>query len=341
MTTLRVGVIGLGAFAESHLKAFAGIPGVEVTAVASRSLARAGEVARTYGIPNFHGSYQELIDNPEVDAVTICTEESAHVAPTVAALVANKHVLLEKPLATTRDDALTILEAARLSSAILMPAHIVRFESRFAALKQAVTEGRLGKIASMHASRNRPRNTLETYGRCHPALVTAIHDLDIMLWLSGELPTRVTANHRLERDTNGVYGVWVTLNFPSGAIATIEATWMMPIETGMANNDTFSVIGTRGSANLDLGLSGVRLLEPRSTTIPDNGYEPSVHGTIAGALQSELMHFVHRATTSDVVPVVTSEDGVRAVFLAESIIQSAETDREIYLDWPNELLLTN
>lgn len=338
MEALRVGVIGLGAFGESHLRTFRGIPGVEVVAVASRSAERAQQIATDYGVSRWYGDYQELCVDPNIDAITICTEESLHVAPAIAALAAGKHVLVEKPLATSTNDALAIRDAARHSKGLLMPAHIVRFEARFALLKRAVARGTLGTIAALHASRNRPRNTLATYGRCHPALVTAIHDLDVMLWLMEEVPVSVRAWHRLQRDPDGVYGIWGMLTFPSGAIATIEATWMMPAATGLDIGDRFAVTGTRGTANLDMANSGLRLLEAGKTLLPDVSYEPYVHGSIAGALQNELQYFVRMAIAPRTEPVVTADDGVRAVVTAEAMIESATRNEEIAIDWPTDLL---
>jgi len=337
MESLRVGVIGLGAFGESHLRAFRGIPGVQVAAVASRSAERAQQIAIDYGISRWYSNYEELCTDPNIDAITICTEESLHVAPAIAALAAGKHVLVEKPLATSTVDALAIRDAARQSKGVLMPAHIVRFEVRFAALKQAVASGSLGTIAALHASRNRPRNTLATYGRCHPALVTAIHDLDVMLWLTEEVPDSVRAWHRLQRDPDGVYGIWGTLAFASGTIATIEATWMMPANTGLDNGDRFAVTGTRGTATIDMANTGLRLVESGKMLLPDLGYEPFVHGSIAGALQNELQYFARMAMSPDTDAVVTADDGVRAVVMAEAMIESATRNKEIVIDWPPDL----
>ena len=331
---MRVGVIGLGAFGEFQIQAFKGMPGVEVSAVASRSADRAREVAGRYGIPRWYASYESLCDDPEIDAVTIATEESQHVAPTLTALAAGKHVLVEKPLASNRADAMAILAAAQEARGTLMPGHIVRFESRFLALKQAIAGGELGAIAAIHASRNRPRSTLATYGRCHPALVTAIHDLDAMMWLLGERPVSVRARHRLETGVDGVYGIWGTLVFPGGAIATIEATWMMPDETGLENGDVFSVTGTRGVGNIDMGSSGMRLLTTGRSTVPETGYQPWSHDGIGGALLAELNHFLLLAKDLQRTPVVTVLDGVNAVIAAEAMIASATEGREIEIAWP-------
>jgi predicted dehydrogenase len=158
-----------------------------------------------------------------------------------------------------------------------------------------------------------------------------------MLWLMDELPERVRATHRLEREPDAVYGIWGSLAFPSGAIATIEATWMMPADTGLDNGDSFAVTGTRGTATIEMANSGLRILQPGKTITPDIGYEPVIHGSIAGALQNELQHFVRLAQTPGMQPIVTPEDGVKAVITAEALIAAATNNKEIAIDWPSDL----
>lgn len=330
---VRVGVIGLGAFGEFQIQAMRGIPGIEIVAVASRSGDRAREIADRYGVAAAHDSADALCADPTVDAVLVATEESRHVAPTLAALAAGKHVLVEKPLATTREDVLTILAAAQDGPGTLMPGHIVRFEPRIALLKRQVEAGELGAIAAVAASRNRPRATLGIYERCHPALVTAIHDIDACLWLLGERPTSVRAWHRLERGDDGVYGIWGTFAFPSGAVASFEATWMMPNDSGLACGDTFAVTGTRGVAALDMGATGMRVLREGAMQVPELGYQPEGHDGIGGALQAELMHFALLASGRVREPVVTPLDGAVAVIAALAMVESAVANRETTIDW--------
>lgn len=334
MTSTHIGVIGLGAFGECHLDTLRGIPGAEVVAVASRSADRAREVAAQRGIPRWYGSYDALCTDPDIDAVIVATSEDQHVVPVTAALVAGKHVLVEKPLATTLADALAIRDAAAASPGVLMPGHIVRFEPRFAALQRAVRRGDVGTIAGFHASRSRPRATLSTYERCHPALVTAIHDIDAILWLIGEWPVAVRAWHRLDRSADGIYGIWGTFVFASGALATVEATWMMPDDSGLEIGDTFAVTGTRGIANLDLGSPGVRLLTTGRNVVPETGYQPLGHDGLGGALLAEVNHFLLLAQGRVTTPVVTVDDGLNAVVAALAMIESATRNEEVAIAWP-------
>lgn len=330
---VRFGVIGLGTFAEFQLQALQGIPGVEAVAVASRSDVRAKEIAARYDVASTYTSAAELCADPSVDAVLVSTEESRHVEPTLAALSSGKPVLVEKPLATTVADALTIARAAYESGTLLLPGHIVRFEPRFFALQRRVAAGDLGRIAAIHTSRNRPRATQGIYGRCHPALVTAIHDIDAALWMLGERPVSVSGSQRLEPGPDGIYGVWGTFHFASGAILNVEATWMMPDDSGLDCADHFAVTATGGVASIDLAAVGLRIMTPGRHDVPEMGYQPWGHDGIGGALQSELMHFAGLVEGHVTTPVVTPLDGVVAVVAATAQIEAAETGQTIVIDW--------
>ena len=334
MTPLTVGIVGLGAFGESHIAAYRGLPDVEVAAVASRSAARAQEVAARYGIPRWYDRYDALIADPTIQAVSVATAEAEHRAPAVAALAAGKHVLVEKPLATTLGDALAIAQAARDAPGILMPGHILRFEAKYAALQAAVHAGELGRLVALSARRNRPRAAIGAYARVHPALVTAIHDLDVMLWLAGEPVRRVRALDRLTDRDGGAHGVWALLEFASGIVGTIEAAWMVPDGAGLAMDDAFSITGTAGIARLQFDLPPLRVWRDTSQTVPDTSYEPRLRGAVGGALRDELAYFVACARRGERSAVVTPEDGVRAVVVALALIESAQRDREIAVDWP-------
>jgi UDP-N-acetylglucosamine 3-dehydrogenase len=334
MTPLQVGIVGLGAFGESHIQTYRGLPEVEVAAVASRSAARAREVAARYCIPRWYGNYDALIADPAIQAVSVTTAEAEHRAPAVAALAAGKHVLVEKPLATTLDDALALAAAARAARGILMPGHVLRFEAKYATLRAAVEAGELGRLVALDARRNRPRSAINTYARVHPAFVTAIHDLDIMLWLAGSPLRRVRALDRLADRDGGAHGVWALLEFASGVIGTIEAAWMVPSGAGLATDDAFSAIGTAGLARLQFDPPPLRIWRDTGQSAPDTSYEPRVHGLVTGALRDELAYFAACARRGEPPTVVTPEDGVLAVAAALALVESARRDTEIAVAWP-------
>jgi UDP-N-acetylglucosamine 3-dehydrogenase len=334
---LRVGVVGLGAFGESHLRAYRGVPQVDVVAVASRSGGRAREVAGRYGVPQWHEGYQSLIDDPSIDAISVTTAETDHLAPTLGALAVGKHVLVEKPLAATLDDAVAMVEAARRSTAFLMPGHILRFEAKYAALKTAVAANQIGTIVSLSARRHRPRVLISSHRRVHPALVTAIHDVDVMLWLAGDRVKSVRAHHRLAQRMDDAHGLWALMKFEGGAIAVLETAWMLPDGAGLGTDDAFTVIGSTGLARVQFDFPAMRVWTSAGAETPDVSYEPMLHGAVSGALRDELSAFATSALTGVKPTVVAPEDGLTALAVVLAAIESAERDVEVAVNYPTVL----
>ncbi|MHC4404525.1 MAG: Gfo/Idh/MocA family protein, partial [Planctomycetota bacterium] len=152
--TVRWGVIGLGWFGEVHADALADMPGIELAALCTRRPDRLAEIAGRHDVGARYTDYRRLLDDPSVDAVTITTHVDDHRDVAIDALASGKHVLLEKPMAPTVEDCDRIVEAARKARGSFMVGHICRFDPRVALAKQAIDEGRIGKIISMHARRN-------------------------------------------------------------------------------------------------------------------------------------------------------------------------------------------
>ncbi len=329
MERLRVGVLGLGAFGERHIRAYRGLPYVEVAAVASRSPERAREIAARYGVPTWYGSHEELIADGSIGAVSVTTAEHEHRDPVVTALGAGKHVLVEKPIASTLADTAAMLAAARASSGILMPGHILRFTPAYARVKAAVDNGELGRIVSMTARRNRPASLITSHGRVHPALITAIHDIDIMLWIAGSGVRSVQAIDRLADRDNGAHGLWGMLEFESGAIATVETVWQLPERAEIATDDALHVIGMDGAAKIQMDPAPVRIWTEVGSSAPDTVYEVEVHGAVAGALGAELAHFAQCALAGTPSPIVTPEDGAVALSVVLALIESAKHGRPV------------
>jgi predicted dehydrogenase len=146
MEPIKVAMAGAGAIAQAHLKAISSIEEMQVVAVADIVPERAEQTARQYDIPHFYQDYREMIDKEDVEAVNVTTYNQAHAAPTIYALQAGKHVIVEKPMAATLDDAAAMTRAARESGKILMVALKARYSDTRIAAQQIVDSGALGDI---------------------------------------------------------------------------------------------------------------------------------------------------------------------------------------------------
>ena len=255
---LRVGLVGCGAFGESHLATFAGIPFVEVAAVTDAVRERAEKLAARYGVPRVAKDFRELCALKELDAVSVVTTEDQHLEPVLAALNEGKHVFVEKPMATRVGDAEKMLAAARQAGRILMPGHLLRFETKYATVKEQLASGRLGRVVSIYARRNRPKKMADLYKRTHLALETSIHDIDTMLWYT-ESKVKCVRGYDIRINagtgTDLFCGVLV---FQDGALGLLQTMWLLPNKTE-ALDDCMQVITTSGVANIDILHSGLTL----------------------------------------------------------------------------------
>ncbi|WP_371018686.1 Gfo/Idh/MocA family protein [Pseudalkalibacillus sp. JSM 102089] len=156
MNELKIGVIGCGSIAKHrHLPEYAANTQIKIAAVCDIVKTRADETAVLYGAKSYE-SYEELLQNSEIDAVSVCTPNYLHAPISIAALKAGKHVLCEKPMATSRADAEEMIEAARASGKKLMIAHNQRFVPSHAKARDILASGEIGKVYSFRTAFGHP-----------------------------------------------------------------------------------------------------------------------------------------------------------------------------------------
>ncbi len=152
MSKLRIGVLSTANIGLEKV-----IPGVrrsvrgDVVAIASRDLTSAQAAADRLGIPTAHGSYEALLADPDVDAIYIPLPNHLHAEWTIAAVRAGKHVLCEKPLAMTADDADRMAAAAREAGVVLMEAFMYRLHPSWLAVRELVRGGRIGRLVAVQS----------------------------------------------------------------------------------------------------------------------------------------------------------------------------------------------
>jgi predicted dehydrogenase len=286
---LRIGLVGCGAFGESHLTAIASIPFVEVTAV---------------------------------------TDLDADRSHKVAALENGKHVFVEKPMATRLADAEKMLAAARKTGLILMVGHILRFETKYATVKEQLDSGRLGRILSIYTRRNRPKWQGTIYKRTPLVLETAVHDIDTMLWYTGKKVKSVRGYDVSVEPGGGADLTWAILRFENGTLGVLETMWLLPDKTPFLD-DFLQVVTTSGVANIDILNSGLTIWRADGVEIPDVSYEPRIRGSAYGALREEISYFALCVLEGRKPTLLTAEDGVETLRVGLAVIESARSDCEI------------
>ena len=328
---IRWGLVGLGWFGEVHAEALATMPGIELAALCTRRPQRLAEVADRFHVASRYTDYRQLLADPEIDVVGITTHIHDHRDIAIDALRSGKHVFLEKPMAPTAADCDQILAAAGDAAGYFMVGHICRFDPRVALAKQAIDEGQIGKIVSMHAR----RNLSVKIGRLVLDSISAlmgdgIHDGDLMLWFSQARPVSIYAQEIHPGQNKYPDGGWAMARLDNGAIAVIESIWHLPESSPYQIDARMEVIGTQGAIYINCGEAGLEIHDGAGNRRPDTLYWPNVFGQRFGILQAELRYFADCVAAGRPPERITPQESRNAVALLAAAVESAETGRIVH-----------
>jgi D-xylose 1-dehydrogenase (NADP+, D-xylono-1,5-lactone-forming) len=226
---LRIGILGAANIARAFVDAARASPRVMIRAVASRDPERGRKFADELGIEVAHGSYEALLADPMLDAVYNPLPNNLHAEWSIRAADAGKHVLCEKPLATSAAEARAMFEAARRNSVFVVEGYPYRAQPQTLKLRELLAEGAIGPIQTVHAAFGFPLSDPSNI-RMDPALGggalmdAGSYPVSLVRMIAGERPTRVQAamrwtGTRVDRTLAG------TLEFPSGLLAQIACSF--------------------------------------------------------------------------------------------------------------------
>jgi UDP-N-acetylglucosamine 3-dehydrogenase len=324
--TIRWGIIGLGWFGEVHAEALSTMPGIELAALCTRRRQRLAEVADRFHVTKRYTNYHDLLADQDIDVVGITTHIYDHRDIAIDALRSGKHVFLEKPMAPTPADCDQILVAAEKAAGFLMVGHICRFDPRVTLAKQAIDEGRIGTIISMHAR----RNLSKAIGRLVLDSISAlmgdgIHDGDLMLWFSQARPVSIYAQEIHPGNNEHPDGGWAMARLDNGAIAVIESIWHLPESTPYQIDARMEVIGTEGAIYINCGEAGLEIHDSAGNRRPDTLYWPDVFGQRFGILRAELRYFADCVAEGRRPERITPQESRAAVALLAAAVESSRT----------------
>lgn len=346
MNKVRIGLIGCGGIAErAHLPALEAQPDVEVVAVCDIDTKRCALVADNHKIPEVFAGYEELLSDPNIDAVDICTPNYAHEKPAVAALEAGKHVLVEKPIARNATEAQEMVDAAKRSGKKFMVAQCCRWLPDSLVLKRFIDGGAMGEMYYARAQAIRRRGIpgwgvfidKEKQGG-GPLIDIGVHILDTTLWLLGH-PKPVAASgatYTKFGNREGIFGAWGSwdyknftvedfaagfVRFENGATLTIESSFAANIEK---DKMSLAILGAEGGCQTD-PLKIFReehgtLVDVTPTCVPES---KMYHGEIRAFLDSII---------NDTEPPVTGDQALMLMKILDAIYKSSETGREVKID---------
>jgi len=340
LVQIRFGIVGCGRIAPRHAAALADNPRAKLVAVADILRNRALHFAQTYNAkPCF--DYHDLLADPEIDCVNICTPSGLHAAMALEAFRAGKHVIVEKPMAMDPDDADRMINAARDAGRKLCVVLQNRYNPPMQDLQRALRAGKIGRVllASVTVRWYRPQEYYEdgwhgTKAMDGGALMNqSIHHIDALQWLMNEPVDTVfaytgTLAHRMEAEDVGV----VVMRFASGALATVEGstiTFPQNLEASLAffgEKGSLKVGGTALNRKIFWKIDG-ELEHEKELLIHDEIDPPSVYGTSHTHVIEDMID----AVLSDREPATNGSEGRKSLVLVTAMYESAKTGSPVSL----------
>lgn len=326
---VRIGLIGCGGIARNHVQGYLSIPEeVQVTAVSDVVAENARQMAETVGGARVFADFHALIAEGEIDAVDVCLPHVLHKDAVVAAALAGKHVLCEKPLCLSISEAHAIQRAVTQSGITLMCAHNQLFFPAIRKAKEFLSAGLLGRIYEIRTldTFRHPWNTpnmgwrskRETMGGGE-LIDTGYHPSYLMLYLADSTPVEVAAmlgTHRIPMD--GEDSAQVLVRFANGSIGNIVTSWAYPIPLGSWQ---FHLIGERGQLYGRDDTLHYTLLDGTHETLRFSAVDTFIEETV------DFVACLRDKRT----PVQTEANGIAVLKLILGAYQSAEEKRIVPL----------
>ncbi len=271
------------------------------------------ETNPTYSTDN----WEELIANDDIDAVIISTTpETLHYPMTKAALEAGKHVLVEKPIASTMEEADELIAIAEGNNLKFTVGYSQRFKEKFAFVHKAINDGTIGEPVTCLVSRNVTRelgNKITGRTKLSPAAMEATHDLDFLLWcLQPRKPIRVysqQAGKLFKQKSDTPDHQWIMVTMDDGTTITVGAGWILPLGYKNYSQCWIEVIGTEGALTIDDTHKEVQInrvddgIQYPMSTMPG---EPVDH-VFAGPMKVETDRFIEAVALDRPVLVTPGE----------------------------------
>lgn len=346
MAKLGIGIIGSGGIARgAHMPGYKSCEdlGVKIVACADAVPETARLAAEQFEVPHVFTDYRKLLEMDEIDAVSVCTPNYLHMQPTIDALEAGKHVLVEKPMAMNAKEGKKMVDAANRTGKKLQVGFMTRFQSPAQALKRFISAGEMGDVYFARAQAMRRRGipgwgvfTQKDKQGGGPLIDIGVHILDLTLWLMGHpkpilCSGQTYAKFGPREGVLGLMGQWdpkifsvedfaaAFVRFENGATLVLESSFVANQEArDVFNTDIF---GTEGGCSYN----PCKMFFEKHKTLIDAtpAFLPQVK-----AHEAEVRAFV-KAILDDTPVTVTGEEALMTSQIIDAIYRSSETGKEV------------
>lgn len=338
MEPIGFGVIGTGILGNQHAKVYNRMAEANLVAVCDVNPDRAREAADSFGADTHYTDYEELLQNPEIQAVSIATPDFAHTDIAIAAAQAGKHILCEKPLATTTEEAQIIDRAAKNAGVTLMVDFHNRVNPAIVAAKEAIDAGEVGTPAYGYTRLSNttyvPLEMLSWADKSSALWFLCCHTVDTMRFLLNDEIVRVYGVNRsgiLQKMGVDTPDLHVAIaEFSKGTVVTFENVWILPQSQPIVFDFKVEIIGSKGAVYLDPSHHGaVKKHTGGNLSFGDiTGVTPTGNSRVGGFVLESIARFVDALAYGKPV-LANGEDGIAATRVLCAMNESAESGQPV------------
>lgn len=322
----RVAVLGVGAIGRNHARVYREMANVELVGVADPQPGAADNIARLYGT-RAYTDHRALLEAERPEAVTVSVPTYLHFPVVNDALAAGCHVLVEKPIAATPDEALAMIATAEADNRVLMVGHIERYNPAIIELRRRLVAGELGRVFQIHTRRLGPfPPRVRDVG---VVVDLATHDIDAMRYLTGHEVTRLYAETRQQVHTSNEDLFSGMLRFSDDTLGILEINWLTPTKIR-----ELWVTGERGMFRADYLTQDLYFYQNPEADDTHWGTLSVLRGVSEGAMtrfafqkrepmRAEQEAFI-AAVNGDRSGIVSGQDGLAALRIAQALVRSGK-----------------
>jgi len=322
---LRVCVIGTGAMGKNHVRIYSELNHVNLVAISDVNEKDLEKLGKKYGI-NTYINYKKMIEMESPDLISIVVPTRLHYKIALDCLNAKTNVLLEKPIASTIEEAKEIIETAKKMGVKLTIGHIERFNPAIQEMKRRLNEGELGRVYEVVVKRIGPFPTrVRDVG---VVIDLSVHDIDIMRYILDSEPIRVYAETEKRIHTEHEDLLCAMIKFKNNVLCNLDINWLTPFK-----KRKIYVTGEKGMLSVDYinqdliyhensSKDNNNINKKENLFLITEGKMVKYHVQKKEPLRVELEHFVD-CVLNNKDPLVSGEDGLKALELAKKLIESA------------------
>jgi predicted dehydrogenase len=334
MSTVKVGIIGAGKAGALFGKAVVASKNGELQAIAAATQDEADSVGPALNCPHNTGDWKAVLGDPKVQAVFICSPTFLHAEMAIAAAEAGKHVLCDKPMCLSSDEADAMTAACEKAGVMLMIGFIERFNPAFRVVKENIKNGNIGDPVMVSCRRVHPPRKgswiMDDSKSGGAFLHTGCHNIDLVQWLFDCPVTSLSAEQRESGISPGFTDVSTVIGkLENGVMFSMMESYAHPTGLPMGVDRSFEILGTEGALYLDLLRSPVTLCNDEGWQYQDVLTWVEADGQLSGALTDETEYFLQCILDGVEPDEARGDEGKRTIQVYEAAKRAAAEGKRV------------